>query len=155
MTLVCELAVITFFCADCGIFPADDVRDAFWHLPGDGDHFLGLMCLQIVFYDWTPVGRWIRRRISDEGMREPVTTRIISAASRLRFAPFVASAIVIVLLGTWSLHAEFYPLSSWQMFSSYTPGTKVSFYRSYVTYEDGTVARGGVRSHGRRFRATA
>ena len=92
MTLVCELGVISIlFSRRCGASSPDDVCNALWHLSGDGDHFLGLMCLQVVFYDWTPVGRWIQRRISDEAAREPVTTRIIAAASRMRYAPFAAT----------------------------------------------------------------
>lgn len=52
--------------------------------------------------------------------------------------PLSAAFIICLMLGAWSVKVEYYPFTSMQMFSSYTPGSKVSYYRAYVTYEDGT-----------------
>ena len=52
--------------------------------------------------------------------------------------PLSAAFILCLMLGCWSVKGEWYPFTSMQMFSTYTPHTKVSFFRAYATYEDGT-----------------
>jgi hypothetical protein len=52
--------------------------------------------------------------------------------------PLATAFILCLMLGCWSLRVEWYPFTSMQMFSSYTPHTVVSYYRTYATYEDGT-----------------
>lgn len=75
---------------------------------------------------------------ADPTARRPILRPIWLASLYLIRRPLATSFILFLLLGCWSLRVEWYPFTSMQMFSSYTPHSTISFYRAYVMYEDGT-----------------
>jgi hypothetical protein len=62
--------------------------------------------------------------------------------------PALVGAIIIVLSGAWAMRSEFYPLSSWQMFSSSNHSGIIWYYHVFKTTEDGAQSEARLENMG-------
>lgn len=107
--------------------------------------FFDLILLQAVFYDWTPLarraGRLRRRLLERRGLgSEPAAAASIAssaapptAGSGLERAPRGVTLLAAVLLLTWALRIEFYPLSAMQMYSEARTSGEVEYFKVLAT----------------------
>jgi hypothetical protein len=123
-----------------------------------GIDFHDLIALQVIFYDWSGARRWLAAKIAarrgtadapaprtaEVRVRRPAVPptpsrfRAWLAPVRSRAGALGIAAMCWVMFGFWGIREEYYPFTAMQMFSNYATNSVVSYYRAYVTYEDGT-----------------
>ena len=115
--------------------------------------FLDLMLLQLVFFDLSRLGRKVGDLIASRRGRlarstfPPVDTRdnaecappTVARARDLRYA-LVISALVVVSLICWYDHVEFYPLTSWHLYSGLNTSGKITYLKVVGHYDSGHIA---------------
>lgn len=100
--------------------------------------FPDLIMLLLVFYDWRPLGRAVRRWFPAPGANEVLAPPSDAAPAHRRGA-LVVLAIAAVTASVWTAGLSFYPLTPLDMFSKpESPPGIVEYERVVVYWEDGT-----------------
>jgi hypothetical protein len=111
-------------------------------------HFIDLILIQAIFYDWRPVRRWIETRVGRAREKHKANASTAPEASDPPrcFALGMACGIIPALFALlWVTRTEFYPLTCFQMFTrgddAYTDRSVVTFQQIYLVRRDGTRER--------------
>ncbi|NER79668.1 MAG: hypothetical protein F6K42_08810 [Leptolyngbya sp. SIO1D8] len=113
--------------------------------------FLDLILIQLIFYDYTTIRRWLSKRnwfsywldkqswLSFDRAASPTHSPVRS--QRLFFYPIVVSVLLVSMSFIWVKHREFYPLTSLQMFSGSELRGIVGYNKLIAEYESGDKVR--------------
>ena len=100
--------------------------------------FFDLILVQLIFYDYTAIRRWLNKRgwfkfsQQDHSYRgEPLRPQ------RMFFYPILVSVLIVTMSFIWVKHREYYPLTSLQMFSGYDNSGIVGYNKLIAHYESG------------------
>jgi hypothetical protein len=106
--------------------------------------FLDLIILPLIFWDFTKIQIIIENKIikNINSKNEPLTqisvNRTISSIARKRYQRLIA-VLVATLLSFWLSLIEFYPFTSWGMFSNKNTSGEVIYNGFVVYYESGMI----------------
>ena len=107
--------------------------------------FWGLVALQTAFYDWRPVWRWVRRRLPSRADVRPYSAQKVPPRETVKtwwgLRRPVAISLLVTLFAACSIRrTEFYPLTTWQMFSGYDGSGVVTYVQPWQTDGQGEVS---------------
>ncbi len=90
--------------------------------------FWDLIALQAIFFDWSGLRRWLARKQIVQRLLAAHHSPVKYPRQNSWFGPARLTAAVSVLLTTWALHVEFYPLTSIAMYSHRYSSGILSYY---------------------------
>ncbi|WP_163659215.1 VPS10 domain-containing protein [Adonisia turfae] len=99
--------------------------------------FFDLILVQLIFYDYTAIRRWLNRRgwfkFAQSNSPKGETLR----PKRIFFYPILVSVLIVTMSFIWVKHREYYPLTSLQMFSGYDDSGMVGYNKLIAHYDSG------------------
>ena len=102
--------------------------------------FLDLLILQLVFLNADRLGAFALRRFRFRGKGEG-SPRAAHHGKERRPVPLVAFASMAIMIAglfvIWVFRIEYYPVSSWHMYSKRESNTPIFYYKMVATLEDG------------------
>jgi hypothetical protein len=112
--------------------------------------FLDLILLQLVFFDFTPIrkaiGGWLaikRGRLHVQPAVESESAQATTTGDTAQGLgyPLAVSGIIVVALLCWFFRIEFYPFTSWHLYSDSDTSGKVQYRKVFAQHESGVSSR--------------
>ncbi|MEO1402154.1 MAG: YCF48-related protein [Cyanobacteria bacterium J06635_1] len=107
--------------------------------------FLDLILVQLIFYDYTEIRRWLNKR-GWLRMRSRLSNLSSGPSTGQRpkrsfFYPIVTSVLIVSMSFIWFKHREYYPLTTLQMFSGENNTGIIGYNKLIAHYESGESAQ--------------
>ncbi len=102
--------------------------------------FFDVLILPLIFYDFSPLLQKAGSLFALQGAKVRIAAQDMKS-SWWGWGPVRAWLIALLLLSTWTMKYEFYPLTSMQMFSRPTNETTVVYYKILSHHADGHTQR--------------
>lgn len=102
--------------------------------------FFDLIIVQLIFYDYTAIRRWVQKRGWFKFLR-PSGGSGVKRPQRSFLYPIIASVLVVAMSFIWFKHREYYPLTGLQMFSGNNTTGIIGYNKLIAHYESGESAR--------------
>ncbi|MEA5465826.1 YCF48-related protein [Leptothoe sp. PORK10 BA2] len=102
--------------------------------------FFDLILVQLIFYDYTTIRRWVERRGWFKFLH-PSASSTEPGPQRSYFYPIVVSVLIVSMSFIWLKHREYYPLTSLQMFSGNNTSGVIGYNKLVANYDSGESAQ--------------
>ena len=103
--------------------------------------FLDLILVQLIFYDYTSVRRWVIGKWKRNAPTPRPHRTGERGFQRLVFYPVLVSVLVVSMSFIWVKHREFYPFTSLQMFSGSNTTGVIGYNKLVAIYDSGEKAQ--------------
>jgi hypothetical protein len=106
--------------------------------------FGDLVIIQSIFYDWTPLRKWISRKFLSQDIQSEAKrfeNYEVNENSKSMLLPGVFVMVIFSVSLCWISHIEKYPLTGWKMYNSMRDVSNIRYVKALAYHESGRVER--------------